>query len=273
MGQKANLLTLRKVQKNLSFQGNEKESKKFLYGLKFLSFFEQLLSQKNIILTDRTLNFVNNEIFLNLSFLFKTTKLKNYKKIYQNNIKISKNRNHITKFFLEEFKIFKNNCILLNLRIINKEINEKIGKIFYNKTKRFIKILLSRRFNLFADFIKATSLFCENKIFIQAYLTLIAQIFRVLRKNTHSRFLLFLRELLHLLTITNNGKRLSLSHNIKGAKFLINGKLRGKTRSSSSCVQVGSVPIQSLGKKISFAKIHVYTLYGIFGFRLWIHRD
>ena len=48
MGQKSNTLTLRKTYKNLSFQGTKKESKQFLYGLKFLSFLEQLLNQKNM---------------------------------------------------------------------------------------------------------------------------------------------------------------------------------------------------------------------------------
>lgn len=184
-----------------------------------------------------------------------------------------KERNGITKFLIQELHLLRSNFISLNLRIINKEVNEKIAKVFYIKTKRFIKTLLPRRFNLFIDFIKITSLFCENKIDIQAYLSLLAQIFRVLRKKTHSRFIFFLRELLSLLTVDKAKKKLSLKHDIKGIKLLINGKLRGKARSSSSCVQAGSVPIQSLDKKLSFAKIHVYTLYGIFGFRIWILRD
>ena len=52
MGQKSNILTLRKAQKNLSFWESEKESKKFLYGLKFYFFLEQLLNRKNILLTN-----------------------------------------------------------------------------------------------------------------------------------------------------------------------------------------------------------------------------
>ena len=72
MGQKSNTLTLKKIQKNLNFQGNVKESKEFLYGATFLSFLEQLLNQKNVTLTDRTLNFVDNEIYLSLIIFFKT---------------------------------------------------------------------------------------------------------------------------------------------------------------------------------------------------------
>jgi hypothetical protein len=273
MGQKSNTLTLRKTYKNLSFQGTKKESKQFLYGLKFLSFLEQLLNQKNIILINKTLNLVNKEVYLNLTFFFRTAKLKGYKKLYCKGLKSSSKRNHIVKFFIEELSLLRSSFISLNLRTINKEVNEKIAKFFYVKTKRFVKTLLPRRFNLFVDFIKTTSLFCENKISTQSYLSLLAQIFRVLRKKAHSRFLFFLRELLCFLTIDKTNKKLSPNHDIRGIKLLINGKLRGKTRSSSSCVQAGSIPIQSLDKKLSFAKIHVYTLYGIFGFRIWTNRN
>lgn len=80
MGQKSNIITLRKGQKNLSFWESEKESKKFLYGLKFYFFFEQLLNRKNILLTNRTINFVNNQCYFNLSLFFKMSKLAFYKK-------------------------------------------------------------------------------------------------------------------------------------------------------------------------------------------------
>jgi hypothetical protein len=272
MGQKSNTLTLKKVQKSLSTQGNVKESKIFLFGFTFLDFLEQLLNQKNVTLTDKTLNFINNKVYLSLTLFFKTTKLKNYKNRYIKNLKLSKRRDYITKFVVSELSLLKTNLISLNLRIINKEVNEKLAKLLYIKTKRFIKTLLTRRFNLFADFIKTTSLFCENKISVSAYLILLAQIFRVLRKKSHNRFLFFLRELFDLLTIKKTRKKLSSDHNINGIKFIVKGKLRGKTRASSNCIQAGPVNIQSIEKKICFAKVHVYSLYGVFGFRLWVYR-
>jgi hypothetical protein len=272
MGQKSNTLTLKKIQKNLSFQGNIKEPKNFIHGVTFLSFLEQLLNQKNVTLADRTLNFVNNEIYLSLTFFFKTTKLKSYKKKYIKSLSLSKKRDYITKFIISELSLLKSSLVSLNIRVLNKEINEKLTKLFYIKTKRFIKTLLTRRFSLFADFIKTTSLFCENKISVAAYLTLLAQIFRVLRKKSHSRFLFFLRELFHLLTVNKTKNKLSSEHDIGGMKFVINGKLRGKTRASSCCIQAGPVNIQSIERKICFAKIHVHSLYGVFGFRLWVYR-
>lgn len=272
MGQKSNIVTLRKTQKNLSFQGNKRESKQFLYGLTFLNFLEQLLNQKKIILTDKTFSFVNNEVYLSLIFFFKTTKLKSYKKSYLKRLKLSKKKNSITRFILNEISLLKSNIISLNLKVINKEVNEKLANFLYVKTKRFINTLFTRRLSLFADFIKTTSLFCENKISIFAYLSIIAQIFRALRKKAHNRFLFFLRELFSFLTIDKTRKKLSLGHDIKGIKFFVKGKLRGKTRASSSCIQAGSINIQSFEKKICFAKVHVYSLYGVFGFQFWVYR-
>ena len=72
-------------------------------------------------------------------------------------------------------------------------------------------------------------------------------------------------------------KKLSSKRNIyfstiSGIKFIINGKIRGRMRASSKCISVGTIPIQSLQKNIEFSKTHVYTLYGAFGFQIWLYR-
>ena len=59
---------------------------------------------------------------------------------------------------------------------------------------------------------------------------------------------------------------------ILGVKFLINGRLKGKPRSNVTTLLVGSVPVQSLEKDIQFSKLHVNTIYGVFGFQIWIYR-
>jgi ribosomal protein S3 len=55
---------------------------------------------------------------------------------------------------------------------------------------------------------------------------------------------------------------------IKGIKFVINGKIKGKTRSTSNSISFGKVPTQSVSKNIDYSKIHVFTIYGVFGFKL-----
>jgi ribosomal protein S3 len=71
--------------------------------------------------------------------------------------------------------------------------------------------------------------------------------------------------------LTENEKSFSIS-NIYGIKFIVNGKLLGKTRADSSCIQVGAVPIQAIDKHVEFSRLHVYTLYGAFGFKIWVYR-
>jgi hypothetical protein len=61
-----------------------------------------------------------------------------------------------------------------------------------------------------------------------------------------------------------------LNFYINGLKLIVNGKIKGKLRSSFSSVKSGSVPIQTINKNIDFAQIHVYTLYGAFGLKLWV---
>ena len=133
-------------------------------------------------------------------------------------------------------------------------------------------MLFSRRFNLLIDFIKITALFCEKKVPLQTFLSLLGQIFRILQKRKHSRFFFFLKYLFQLLVSNSEFKSSLAMSNIDGIKFVVNGKLQGKTRADSSCIQVGAVPIQSLDKNVEFSRLHVYTLYGVFGFRMWVYR-
>ena len=64
MGQKSNTITLRKGQKSLSLFGNGTDNRGFLFGLQFLTSLEQLFSQKNVLVVNKTLNFINNQCFL-----------------------------------------------------------------------------------------------------------------------------------------------------------------------------------------------------------------
>jgi ribosomal protein S3 len=57
---------------------------------------------------------------------------------------------------------------------------------------------------------------------------------------------------------------------ILGLKFVINGKLKGKPRSSVNFIKEGNLPLQTLNKNIDFSRIHSYTLMGVFGLKLWV---
>jgi hypothetical protein len=271
MGQKSNVSTLRVAQKNLSFLENDKESKKYLYGLKFMTLLQQFLNRKNILLTDRTLNLINNQCFLNLTLFFKAARLAIYKKKISSKEKQVISYDTITNSLVAELSLLQSSFVSLNLSIVNQRINKKLIRYFYLKIKRFSGILFPRRLNLFIDFIKITSLFYERKISTQAYLAVLGQIFKVLPKKIHGQFLVFSKILLTLLTSDVKTKSLHLRSCIKGIKLVVNGKLKGKPRSNSHCTQLGVVPIQSISKSIDFTRLHVHTLYGVFGFRIWIY--
>ena len=160
----------------------------------------------------------------------------------------------------------------INLLNLNNYLDRDLLNAFYKSFKRFVGVLFNRRFNLFIDFLKINALFLKSKVSSKVYLSLLGQIFRILPKSKHGRFLLFLKLLFKaLIDISENSKN-SFIKPILGVKLLISGKLKGKPRSTVSCIQVGSVPSQSIDKNVDFSKIHVYTLYGAFGFKIWIHK-
>ena len=276
MGQKSNVLTLKKKKNTLSFSGNEKESIKFLHGLRFLKSFEQLLKRKNILLTGNQINFVGNKVYLDLNLFFKVSKLVHYRKKSLKSVRntlFSRVRNKMSEFLTREFNLLKSNFVILKLNVINKKVNKKLVYFFYNKLKRFIGILFPRRLNFFMDFLKASSLFSEDLLSLKVYLSFLGLIFKVLQKRTHGRFLLFLRTVFDLIVYSPKVKKLSsVKSKIKGLKFVLNGKLKGKPRASSNCSLFGRVPNSTIAKDIFFAKFDIYTLYGVFGFKAWVYR-
>jgi hypothetical protein len=265
MGQKSNLLTVRaaKVQSNVLTDN----SKLFVYGLVFLNFFEKLLRKKNVLLVNKELNFEANKGYLSCSVFFKSAKLSFYDK--------KKNSSALaSSFFLQSlvttyFSLFTNNVIHVSFTNLNKDINQKALRFYYTKTKKFINSLFARRFKLFIDFLKFVFLFEKKKIKIESFLFVLGHIFRILPKRKHTVFLIFLK-VLFVCLIKNVA--VAKNKNILGLKFMINGRLKGKPRSSSAVILVGSVPVQSLSKKIEYAKLHVNTLMGVFGFQFWVYR-
>jgi len=78
MGQKANLATVRPSTKSLSLLSSNSKSYTFLYN--FLNLLKLLFYKKNVIVADTTLNIVNNQLYLNLHFFYKSIKTSTYKK-------------------------------------------------------------------------------------------------------------------------------------------------------------------------------------------------
>jgi hypothetical protein len=267
MGQTSNIITLRKQPKNIVFTNYE--VKNFLYGLKFLNSFERSLNKKGFLVLNKSLSFGPNTVFLNFSTFYKTKKISDYR---YNKIKFLKSKNlfllkrlTLQNVLVKNFFSLKKSLFLINVLNLNKLLKRKDLTLMYFSLKSFLNILFIRRFNLFIDFLKISSLFLNSKIDSAMYLRILGQIFCLLQKKSHTRFIFFLKVLFS--TFLNNK-----INPLKGVKFIINGKIQGKLRASSTRILVGSVPIQTITANIEFSKVHVYTRYGAFGFKMWVHR-
>ena len=240
-------------------------NKKFVYTLNFLNYWNFLLIKKGILSVYTKAYFVENKFFLNYSFFFRTSKIKEYKKkltLFSNTEKKSYQNKLLYNFLLKEFKFLGVNLFALKIITLNKLIISKTLLFLYLKNKQFIGKIFTRRLHLFLDFIKLESLFLNNLASTSSMLTLLAQIFYVLPKKKHNHFV-------RLLKLNSRFISRYVNHSLlKGIKFVIRGKLKGKTRSSSTTISFGEIPIQTVSKYVDYSKVHVFTKYGVFGFKL-----
>jgi len=136
----------------------------------------------------------------------------------------------------------------------------------YNRDKHKVLLtLFARRRSLFLDVLRLATLLLSAQITASTFVYILAQVFFVLPKNRHARFIYFVTTLFKVLIKMNEG--------ICGLKFTISGRIKAKERASTSSIVIGSLPIQKKIAHIDFAKTHVYTRYGVFGFKFWVHFD
>jgi hypothetical protein len=274
MAQKANLLSIRR--ENFFQEGFTQNVKLFLLIHNFLETFSQVLTLKNIIVLRKFLTFNGNESFLNISIFFKASKIDKIVKFLTFK-KISKEKklsftflNLLKRSFLDQSLI----SLKLKIKVLNFYVNKNIVKHSNFFLKIYIKFLFERRFKLYIDFLQLISLYYQNHLTNYFFLHNLALIFSRLKKKRHSKFLSFIKDLLNFLIIEIPQKFDNKHTNSKicGMKFVLKGKIRGKTRSQYQAIQVGSVPNQSIAKNISFSKISVITPYGVYGLKLWTYR-
>jgi hypothetical protein len=267
MGQKANLLTIYSSQKNFNLQTDNPNL--FLKGYFFEKALKRLLYKKDILVSKSELNFEGSKILLNLDLYYRSLKTSQYKR---KGFSSKPSDNSVIKSLKPLIKslIFnlKNSSVVLSQSTLNNFLEKPILIFFYSKFKRFAGVLFNRRFSLFIDFLKMTSLFFIGRITTSCYLQVLGQIFKILPKRKHARFLVFLKALFTTLVEGSAG----FDNNIGGIKLIISGKLKGKPRSSITTISVGSVPVQSVDQNVDFTKMHVYTLLGTFGFKIWVLR-
>jgi hypothetical protein len=284
MGQKSNVLTIRKV--GLNFNSNEKSNKQFILLYLTLQHLQKLFFKVDVCMLNWTLQKSSNKIYLNFDLFFRTRKLIKYKKFYKKLQHKNKNifRSYyilsIIKFLKSKFSIFLINfkfCVFNNLLLKKNKLRTKLLFEFYDLFRRYSKFLFPRRVNFFLDFIKLSVLFFFGFLKISFFIKLFSEIFTILQKKRHSFFFQFIKFFFITLLNYNVTQSFLISEErvlskILGVKFLAAGKLKGKPRASTLNMCLGNIPVQSLNMNIEYAKQHIYTRYGVFGFKIWLNR-
>lgn len=286
MGQKSNVLTIRKV--GVNFNSHEKNDKQFIVLYTILQHLQKLFLKVDVCLLNWSFQKSSNKIYLNFDIFFRTRKLIKYRKFFKKlklkNIKSNVRSyyiNSIIKFIKSKFSFFLISLkfsVSNNLLLKKNKLHTKLLFEFYDLFRRYSKLLFPRRVNFFLDFIKLSVLLFCGFLKISFFIKLLAEVFTILQKKRHSFFFQFIK--FFFITLINyNVKSFSVITNktffnkISGIKFIVAGKLKGKPRASTLNMSLGIVPIQSLGLNIEYSKQHIYTRYGVFGFKLWLNRE
>jgi len=271
MGHKSNVLTIR--QNFLETNLISTSPATFFNSLSLLKALSTTFKKHGVIITSETFNITNNNIIVSLNLFYKSIKSSNLKKRIKQKTNNKSNMlctKHLNAWF-KRFLKTRHNLIRLSVTNLNFLINSKPLLVLFNSTKKFLSTIFSRRFNLYLDFLKLSSLYLSNLISTKQYTLLIGQVFKYVSKKSHTKFISFLKVLFNILITESNIIKLK-SNRIMGVKFIINGKIQGKTRSSSIFLQEGIIPIQSLSKQIHYSQTTVFTLLGTFGLKLWVYK-
>lgn len=270
MGQKANTTTLKASFLNLNLQINN--SKFFLYGYFFIVALKNLLLRKNIILSNHTLNFIGNTLFINLKIFIKTAKIFFYKKLLFKRLNKINLHTTFSKKIFKNLKFLQTNLFIFSITVLNKELklkkNKVLLKFYFLKCKPFLNILFQRRFTFFFDFIKQIILLLQGLINSITFIQILSQLFKYLHKRTHSRFYVFFNLISNLIVNIHRYKAIKFKSKIKGLKLLIKGKLQGKMRANQKYLQDGKMPTQTFSKKVTVVRQNICTLYGVYGLTL-----
>jgi hypothetical protein len=263
MGQKSNINSIRPFLSQPNF--SNQNIKMNLLEINFSKNLIFLLKTKGIQISNSTLGFTNNKIFICFHVFFSTQKIikfRKYKQIFcvQDNIKIN-------KIFTKLSGFVKNPIVDIKIININKQIDKNLAKPIFLIYKKYVNSLFDKKFYLCLDITKITVLFLLNKIETKAFLDYVGKSFCSIHKKNHVRYFKLISNIFNFIVFKN-----AKNNPIFGLKLQISGKLKGKAMASQQLIACGSMPTQTLNKNITFGKMHVYTTYGVFGFKLWVHR-
>lgn len=263
MGQKSNINSIRPFLNQPSFSNENKKMN--ILEIIFNKNFIFLLKIKGIHTSKITLGFTNNKIFICFNVFFSTQKIIKYRK-YKNPTCVDESV-RLNSVFKKLSNFLRSS--LIDVKIINN--NKKIDKVLAGRIflvyKKYLNSLFDKKFYLCLDITKITVLFLIDKIETKSFLDYMGRSFCSIHKKNHVRYFKLISNVFSFAVF-----RTKNPNPILGVKLQISGKLKGKAIASQQLISCGSMPTQTINKNINFEKIHIFTTYGVFGFKLWVHR-
>jgi len=234
------------------------------------------LSRKKLLSNNLQLINKNNKIYENYDIFYGTQKILRYKKIYlifkrkkwDKNKNKSKNLNSKKKFKKINKKLKSKSFITWNkytkINVLNRFLSKGSLVDYYKNSIKWKYSLFPRSEALFYDFVKILNLTERKLIESRILLYVFGLVFKTLHKRKHARFIRFAKEAFEK-SVERERSR------IKGIRFVLSGRLKGKPRSSTIRFKTGKLTLNEVDATISNSQLHVYTLYGAFGMKLWIN--
>jgi len=227
--------------------------------LNLISDLENYLLKKEIYLSDYKINRFENKIFINLSIC--------YLGLFRKDIIKDKNQKYLTIYsFLKRshLKYLKDYKIYFSIKDLYAPINKLPKKYYLASLPYKWKTFLNKRLKRILGVALVTIKYANPKI-----LTIfISKIFR--KSPKHQIFIKDLKIALKLALLLNVNNKNKIIH---GLKIQIKGKINSRKkakRSRTINITYGNLPLNSLDLNIDYDFKDVFTIYGVFGVKVWI---
>ena len=275
MGQKANIMSLRKPF-NLLYKGNTFLSEKqYIKSFIFLKHLTQSFKRKNFLITEVNfntqpqINYFTFRIYIQYKGIkrmpkrvsvrkFKNKKYVKKKDFFKNNSKLN------LLFNKSIWNSFNTNLTILKFKFWNKNTINKKDKRKLTRFFRYSDIIFKRKYAMYKDLMGLSCLFIKHLISAEIYNNLLTLLFSRQSKKSQSQYFKFLRRLVPKLIYFPNSQ-------IQGMRVLINGRLQGKLRANSLLISCGKIGNQTLSKNVEYTKATAYTITGTYGVHLWVN--
>jgi hypothetical protein len=232
--------------------------------------------QKGLYINKLSISLAEKELFVSLSFLTSRKSM-----VFHNRCRrFFKKKRPKESFFARESSesllgvsaflqalssIYGVRQVFFKAKRLDSRIHPKIVLNIWVSLKRYTSYSYRRNPYVLDLILVASSLLVKEGTAFLLNQVLVSM-FNRLPKRHHRRFLLFLKQFCLSLCALDS----QINNCIQGIKFMVSGKIGGKTRSKHFSFSSGRVSMQSLKVPIDYSSLTSFTGLGTFGFKVWI---